>query len=70
MTADIAYLVVCSRCKGAGEILGPAVISIGDDGSGGFSPGGMVGCGKCGGSGAWIIGSCGCCEVDDEHERE
>lgn len=61
MSAElIAHLVVCSRCKGEGVL--PAVISLGLDGSGGFTPGTV--CPKCEGKCVLVIGSC----CDEEHD--
>jgi hypothetical protein len=65
MTENIATLEWCPKCKGAGEILGPGVITLGADGSGGFAPGGVVVCPRCKGARVFVVGGCEC---GDEHE--
>jgi hypothetical protein len=68
MTADIATLEWCPKCKGAGEIPGPsATITLNGDGSGGFSPGGVVVCPRCKGARVFVVGGCECCG-DEEHD--
>ncbi len=69
MTAEIATLKWCPKCKGAGEIPGPSVITLGDDGSGGFTPGGMVVCPKCKGAQVLVVGGCMCGDETPWHDE-
>lgn len=68
MTAHIAALALCPKCKGAGEIPGRVAVIALDSGSGYFQPGeGMIVCPKCGGRG--IDPRCYECEcvIEEEH---